>query len=216
MWKSSSICQRFITDPVTQSLLKMDDPQEFDYILVSPHFTEECVLAFVHLHQTRFGTPWGYVFSTMTLPWANAAMGNPDWPSTWPLAVLGYSDRMTFWERCVNWLLTKYSVWMRWYVSYPRVEAVLRKEYDAGLGSLAQLERSSSLYLVNIDEGVFHYPQVMGPQTVLAAGAHCRDPKPLPKVFRLIFYNIEYIVFERDIYIYRKSTITPNKNIRNF
>ncbi len=179
---SPSVCERFMADPLTKKMLDINQAQQYDYILFSPHLFEECALAIVHFHRKHFNTPWGFIFSSTSFPWADEAVGNPALTSSYPVQLLDLTDRMTFWQRFVNFAFTKFLLWSRLYWAYPRVEAVLRQEYDPEMGSLAELERTASMFMQNIDERVFFYPHVKTPQSFLVGALHCREPKPLPKV----------------------------------
>jgi hypothetical protein len=179
---SPSICERFLADPLTKQMLDVTKPQKYDYILASPHIVEECALAVVHFHRKHFNTPWGFIFTTASFPWADEAVGNPALTSTYPAHLLYFTDKMTFRQRFVNFAFTKFLLWSRLYWAYPRVEAVLRREYDPEMGSLAELEKTASMSMQNIDESVSFYPHVKTPQSLLVGALHCREPKPLPKV----------------------------------
>lgn len=75
----------------------LNSTQTFDLVIVEV-FGTEC---FLPLGQ-RFEAPVVGLLSSVSLPWVNAQLGNPDAPAYVPSYMMGYGQKMNLWERFAN------------------------------------------------------------------------------------------------------------------
>ncbi|XP_017754841.1 PREDICTED: UDP-glucuronosyltransferase 1-9-like [Eufriesea mexicana] len=107
------ICQ-LMGHPKLQSLIKNSPKKQYD-VIVLELFMMPCYLAFSrHLKAPIVG-----VMTSGFHDWLSSVTGNPHNPSYMPCLFAPFSQRMTFWERLQNTLLTNMITWkMKYYLSY--------------------------------------------------------------------------------------------------
>lgn len=107
--------------------------------------------------------------------------GNYAPPSHIPFPLTGYSDKMSFTERLVNfvvdWAVTLHAEFNH----YPVFESVYRKHLGQHLSPIKEIQKNASLIMTNTHFLTnFHRPLM--PDVVEIGGIHCREAKPLPEV----------------------------------
>lgn len=110
------------------------------------------------------------------------AIGNPNNPAYWSDFLLGYTDRMSFWER-VHTLYYHYKFndwWNNWVL--PAQENLMRKYFGADPPPVWETERNMSLIMSN-NHWIMNYPRSHLPSIIEFTGLHIQETRqPLPKV----------------------------------
>ncbi|XP_075230317.1 UDP-glycosyltransferase UGT5-like [Lycorma delicatula] len=107
-------------------------------------------------------------------------MGNPVNPSYIPSFVTTFSDKMTFFERLMNSYYLLYEIYIRYYYTYPKMDAVMKKHFGNDITSSRELEMDNSLLLLSGDLSQ-SYPMPVQPNTIHVGTLHIKPNKPLPK-----------------------------------
>lgn len=95
--------------------------------------------------------------------------------------MLGYTDKMNFFQRWYNTILTSFGWIVRRFVSIPK-QTELVKEYFSHLEplpSIDDLRKDISIIFVNAHRAI-SYPRPKMPGLIYIGGAHIKPPKPLP------------------------------------
>lgn len=100
IYATAEIVNYTMNYPAVQDLLK-DDTMKFD-LLIMDQFLTDALLGFAHLYQI----PAILTSSSATNKWTNKYVGNPNNPAYNPHIFLGYTSRMTFWQRMLNFVVT--------------------------------------------------------------------------------------------------------------
>ena len=113
-----------------------------------------------------------------------------------PLLVSSWSNPMPFWQQLFGQLAVVMFTTIRHYWSYPQVRKVLNDEFDETVGDLADLERTSSIFLLSDDYRVFNYQSPKVADVIEIGCVHCVPAKPLPKVgYTLAIFYISSLIF---------------------
>lgn len=96
IYASAEIVNLTLNDPGVQKLVASPDAQ-FDLILLD-HFLNDALLGF----GVRFDAPVILTSSSVINKWIEKSLGNPHNPAYNPHLFLGYTSRMTFWQRIIN------------------------------------------------------------------------------------------------------------------
>uniref|UniRef100_A0A0C9RBG1 EGT_1 protein n=1 Tax=Fopius arisanus TaxID=64838 RepID=A0A0C9RBG1_9HYME len=95
--------------------------------------------------------------------------GTPTLPSSFPDVMLGFTDKMNFWQRIAN-LIQVIRQWHGfYYVAVQAQEKVLRKHFGDNVPSIDELRQGVTLLLQNTHP-LLHYPRPMTPNVVQIAG----------------------------------------------
>jgi hypothetical protein len=116
-------------------------------------------------------------------PWTAASFGNPMLPAVVPFIPYGFGEKMNFWQRTGNLIGVVYYEMARRYYFLPKMEALYRKYVRPDLPGVEELERNSSLALINSHIN-FVPPRPLTPDVIEVGGMHLRDAKPLAKEFK--------------------------------
>nr|XP_033326628.1 UDP-glucuronosyltransferase 2C1-like [Megalopta genalis]XP_033326629.1 UDP-glucuronosyltransferase 2C1-like [Megalopta genalis] len=170
------ICEPTFQHPKIQSILK--SKEKFDVFIVEM-FASDCFLGIGHV----LGIPITVaMISSVTLPWANDMIGNPDNPSYIPNFFSGLSDRMNLFQRMDNlWHYVYSKIHYRYNSDVPAYE-IAKKYLGKDLPDFDTLRSRVSLVLAN------SHPAVSTPRAQTYAfkelgGIHIppEGPPPLPK-----------------------------------
>ncbi|XP_078037069.1 UDP-glucosyltransferase 2 [Augochlora pura] len=170
------ICEPTFQHPEIQRIIK--SKEKFDVFIVEM-FASDCFLGIGHV----LGIPITVaMISSVTLPWANDMIGNPDNPSYIPNYFSDKSDRMDFRDRTVNvWHYIYSKIQYRYYSDGPAYE-IAKKYLGNNLPNFDKLRSRVSLVLAN------SHPAVSTPRAQTYAfkelgGIHipAEGPSPLPK-----------------------------------
>merc|ERR1712150_191287 len=126
-----------LSHPEVKALLK--EKKEFDIVVVNAFGCETG-----YYLATKFKSSV-VLFSTgqVSIPWIDAAMGQPHNPSFMPIALLGYGSDMSFLQRLKNTVVTTIMHNMRDYYMLNKVESLLDKHFPGEeRPSLRELEKN--------------------------------------------------------------------------
>lgn len=160
-----------IMDQQVQKLIKSN--AKFD-VVISEIFMNEIFLQFAdHFNAHAIG------FSTFGMSeWTTGLVGNPKEYAYTPQSFLGFTDRMSFFERLVNTASTLLNEAFYNFKHLPRQEE-LRKEIFPNGQSLYQRLNNVSLLLLN-SHASLGTPKPLCPNVIEIGGFHVGDPNPLP------------------------------------
>lgn len=96
IYAAAEIVNYTMSDAKVQELLQSQEAQ-FDLILVD-HFLNDALLGF----GLRFQAPVVLTSSTVMNKWIERSVGNPHNPAYNPHLFLGYTSRMSYWQRLIN------------------------------------------------------------------------------------------------------------------
>jgi hypothetical protein len=158
----------------------------FDLLIIEAFFNE-CFLGFVH----KFKAPLIHLCTFGGTHWIGDWVGNPNPYAYVPDPFLEYSDKMNFWERTINTIVgTGWKLGRRYYY-LPGQDTIMRRHFnDADLPSVAEIEYSTSLVLLNSHFSL-SYPRPLMPNMVQVGGLHVKPPNKVPQV------KFKYMVQQR-------------------
>ncbi|KAJ4448921.1 hypothetical protein ANN_00313 [Periplaneta americana] len=136
----------------------------------------DCLIGFAH----RFKAPLIGITTGPIYPWLSHRIGNPNNPAYIPNYYISFTDQKIFWKRLLNtvsdWAMTA------WYYTefYTITEEMLRKHFGEDYPSLDELQRNTSLMLVNSHFSV-NTPRPAVPTFVEVGGLHIKSGGKLPK-----------------------------------
>jgi len=167
------ICRNQLEMPEVQQLL--DEP--FDLVMVNLLFNE-CAYGLA----SQFKVPIIGISPQSSVAWMSSAMGAPVPPSFVPIYLRGLTHRMTFLERVDNFYTYLWSYCWRQFFYLPKIERVYR-DYFPGAISVNEFEsKLINLVLMN-SHPVLNYPRPLMPNMIEVGGMHCKQAKPLSKVW---------------------------------
>ncbi|XP_049793203.1 UDP-glycosyltransferase UGT5-like isoform X32 [Schistocerca nitens] len=171
---SEKMCHGFLKDENVQSLYKSG--KKFDVIILENIFTE-CLHGYAH----GLKAPVIVLTSFGGLDWMAWMVGSPNPYAYVPTAFLTFGTHMNFLERLVNTVVGIGHNVLRHILYIPRLDSILQTYLrDPSLPSLSEIERRTSLLLVN-----YHFthgsPRPLVPNMVEVGGMHVGKPKQLPQ-----------------------------------
>ncbi|XP_069675715.1 UDP-glucosyltransferase 2-like [Periplaneta americana] len=136
----------------------------------------DCLIGFSH----RFKAPLIGITASTCLPWVPHRIGNPDNTAYIPNLFLSFRDQMNFWERLVN-TVCDWAMKVFYHVEANMlVEETLKKQFGKDYPSLEELQRNTSLILVNNHLSV-NTPRPAVPTFVEVGGLHINSDGKLPE-----------------------------------
>ncbi|XP_049828787.1 UDP-glycosyltransferase UGT5-like [Schistocerca gregaria] len=171
---AEKMCHGFLRDENVQKLHKSG--KKFDVIVLENLFTE-CLHGYAH----GLKAPVIVLSSFAGTDWMADMVGNPTPYSYVPNPFLALGTHMSFIERLQNTLVSIGGKIIRQFVYLPMLDSILQTYLkDPSLPSLSEIERQTSLFLVN-----YHFthgcPRPLVPNMVEVGGLHVRQPKKLPE-----------------------------------
>ena len=167
-----NLCHKAFELPIFKELLN----EKFDLIFLTPLFNE-CLYGYIHMLNTSV-----VLYNQAgVIPWLAGDLGTPNPLSFTPNLLLGYSDRMTYFERLGNFIGTMYCYLTLEYYYYPIVEQIYRDFFDPNLPPVKEIIKNSSIVLANSNIA-FHKPRPLMPDIIEVGGLHMTPPKSVPKV----------------------------------
>ncbi|XP_026461122.1 UDP-glucuronosyltransferase 1-9-like [Ctenocephalides felis] len=169
----AELCKNLLHTPQFQELAKSNEKYD---LIITETFGTDCFLSFVD----KFKTPWISMSCATPFDWMAEQIDMPILPSTSPLMLTSYPDKMDFWERTGNFLMHIGIFFGYHYVSRIPSQRVAR-EVLPQTPDLYDLSRSASLLLSNSHFSLTgSRPGV--PAHVEVGGIHITpEPSPLPK-----------------------------------
>lgn len=170
----TTMCEKGLNTPELQELINSNE--KFDAIVMEVFFNE-CFYGFAH----KFQAPVITISSMGAFRWASESVGNPETLSYIPNFLLALSDRMSFSERLTNTAFTLFDMTGRRLYYMPAQDRIARRYFGDSMPSLWDLERNTSLVLVNSHFSIL-FPRPYVPNMKEVGGMHIRTPQPLPQV----------------------------------
>lgn len=175
----SPTCTALFTSKSVQDLVNSET--KFDLVIVNIFHTE-CVYQLAK----RYNCPNIGIHSTNIMTWSGKRFALPNNPAYMPNAFMSVSDKMTFWERLDNTLITWVHNLYNRYVMIPSDKEVVRKYFgDMEASTLDQHGYNTSIFLVNTHFTV-NFPRPLVPSVIEIGGIHIGLPKPVPKVINIV------------------------------
>ncbi|KAF2902530.1 hypothetical protein ILUMI_03653 [Ignelater luminosus] len=158
--------------PEVQNLLK-NETEHFDVVML-----EFPILA---PFAERFDCPI-ILMSSQDLPsLMYQALGNPSHPVLNPDIMLGFPDKLNFFQRLASSLFTVSMKFIYKYVIMPFLDTLIKKHFGNDYSPLEEILKRTSLMLVNTNV-VFEPPRPLLPHIIqIGGGIHMTQAKPLPK-----------------------------------
>jgi glucuronosyltransferase len=178
MWgMTEALCHHVLQEENVQKLIHSTD-LHFDLVVIEAFFNE-CFLGFAHKFQAPLIQVCTFGGSNFMADW----VGSPNPYSYVPDDFTEYTDKMNFWQRMYNTVLSTLKHVGRQLIHLPRQNAALHKyfNYTDNLPPVWELEYKTSLVLLNTHHS-FSYPKPLMPNYVQVGGMHVKPPKKLPQV----------------------------------
>lgn len=135
-------CRLMLTDPRIQEIV--DGNEGYDVILTELFHTD-CALGIGHV----MNVPVVAFSSSVLMPWHYDRMGAPDSPSFIPSEFVGFSEKMPWFDRLANFVITKSIKFLfRFYQEIPDNEK-LRQRFGDKMPDIKVLHQNVSLFLIN-------------------------------------------------------------------
>jgi glucuronosyltransferase len=178
MWHmGEAVCDHVLQEENIQKLIHSKD-QHFDLVIVEA-FVNECFLGFAHKFKAPIVQICPYGGGNFMGDW----VGSPSPYSYVPDEFLEYRDKMNFWERVHNTIVSTLKHVGRQLIHIPKQNAIMHRHfnYTDNLPHVSALEYETSLLLVN-SHFTLSYPRPLMPNHVEVGGMHVKPPKKLPQV----------------------------------
>ncbi|XP_046980307.1 UDP-glucosyltransferase 2-like [Schistocerca americana] len=170
------LCAAMMETEGVKQLVTSGD-RKFDLLLIEV-FSNDCYLAFAHKYRVPVV---GAVALGGGLSWMTDMVGNPFPHAYLPEPMLPLSTGMSFLQRMHNSLFGNFLRFYRQFYYLPSLDSMVRQHFsDPDMPSLANLERNTSLLLVNTHVS-FYYPRPLVPNIIEVGGMHIKPPKKLPQ-----------------------------------
>lgn len=163
-----------VNDPAFQQLLRSNN--KYDVVIVEIFMTE-ALLALGH----HFDAPVIGVSTFGASKMTSDLVAAPEIPSYVPNVFTGYSDRMSFSQRLMNWIQNTLEDIYCILVTHPSQQKYLDLFPKKNVPSITELKRNVSLVLLN-NHVTFGFPRPYPPNMIEVGGLHIdRSPQKLPE-----------------------------------
>ena len=170
------ICKTVYNEPIFHQLMTTDE--RFDVVIVEG-FLNECVLPLVY----KLKAPLIYLNAVAPMPWLLEAIGSPLALGHFPNPLLGFNDRMNFWQRAHNNFYSLFGLYFRNWVWMPTVDGLAAQMLtNISLPSVRTIEQESLCLLITNTHPSINYQLPMTWNVIEVGGLHCAPSKPLPMV----------------------------------
>ncbi|XP_055597965.1 UDP-glucosyltransferase 2-like [Uranotaenia lowii] len=204
-WGFSS-CEAALGSPALDEVLKLHRSKPFE-LIVTEFFSTDCMLGLAHV----MNVPFVGLSSCALMPWHYDRIGLPDSPAYIPSEFSRFSERMGFWERAENWIVTR-AVKLLYHVVQWNDDRLLAKKFPGlAIPSVRDIAKNASLVLVNQ-----HYTlsgaRPLVPVVVEVGGVHIEPVKPLPDdLAKLLDSSVEGVILISWGSVLRASTLPKPK-----
>lgn len=154
---------------------KLMATESFDLVL----FEESCGLTCYPLGW-HFKAPVIAISPNVLYPGRGTTLGDEEHISYIPFVLSSFDNQMSLYERIVNLISTKISIFVAHDRSLNSVESVFKHLINKDCPSLIELEKNFSIVFTNTHP-TFSYPRSYPPQVVEIGGIHCRPANALPQ-----------------------------------
>lgn len=164
-----------LNSPHIDRILDEHDQNPFDVVLTELFLSDFALGLIFKLNVPFIG------FSSCALPqFFYDRVSMPDVPAYIPFAFSGFSFKMNFSERIINWLTVKLQKFLFRFIQ-KRDNQELRNRFGLDLPDVDQISKNTSVIFVNQ-----HYsyagPKPLSIQVVEVGGIHLLPPKPISQV----------------------------------
>ncbi|XP_072384379.1 uncharacterized protein [Diabrotica undecimpunctata] len=167
-------CHQGLSSPTFQKFLKMRK-QRYD-VVIFEYFAVDCFLGVV----SKINAPIIGLSSSTLMPWISERVGNPSNTAYVPNNLLAFSDKMTFWERVENTLISIVHKLLFQFYKLPKDKKLARKYIGKKGSKLEKFLYNSSLILSNTHFSL-NLPRPLVPNVIEIGGIHIDKPHPLPE-----------------------------------
>lgn len=167
-------CEVAYKSRAVQSFLKEEN--HFD-LAITEYFNTDCFLTLIK----QFNLPVIRVSSCTLMPWSSERYGNPNNPTYIPNNFLQYSDKMSFFERLENTMLTVFQSFYFNSVALSSDRSV-SMEYFGDVGASLNSDVLNDSLLLTASHYSLNLPRPLVPTVVEVGGLHIGNPEILPKV----------------------------------
>ncbi|PNF23047.1 UDP-glucuronosyltransferase 1-1 [Cryptotermes secundus] len=177
MWHmGEALCDHVLQEEDIQKLIHSKD-LHFDLVIVEA-FANECFLGFAQKFNAPIIQICPYAGGNFMGDW----VGSPNPYSYVPDEFLEYKDKMNFWERVYNTVVSTLKHVGRQLIHVPKQNAVMQRyfNYTDNLPPVWELEYKTSLVFLNTHYSL-SYPKPLTPNYVQVGGMHVKPPKKLPQ-----------------------------------
>lgn len=212
LWKYGLITSKFAFDsPVVKKFIETDRTP-FD-LVISEQFQQESFNMFAH----KYNCPLIAIGTLDFADFIDRAKGALTPWSHVPHHLSYKTDRMTFFDRLENTVVSLYDALGRRFYYLPKQEQIAREAFVAlenqqggRLPSMEELERKISLHLMN-SHPALSYPRQRMPGMVDIAGIHILPPKPLPSDIQTFLDGAEHGAIYISFGSFMKSSDMPKE-----
>nr|QIK00368.1 UDP-glycosyltransferase [Xylotrechus quadripes] len=166
-------CEFGLSSPPIQDFLKTKEKYD---LMITEVFNSDCFLSLAN----RVKAPIIGVSSSTLMPWTSSRLANPTHTAYIPNNCMDYSDRMTFYERLENTVVTVFHQFYYDYVMLARDESTVKKHISTKAAKLNDFIMNTSLILSNT-HFTLTLPRPLVPNVVEVGGIHIGQPRPLPR-----------------------------------
>ena len=171
-------------DPRVRDLIAND---KFDLVIIS-----ETSSIFGYPFASKYKVPYIVLSPNVLFPGRATDLGDDEHYSYVPYIQTSYSDKMNFYQRTMNTMITKLVLAFNPWV-YPKIWSRIKGKglFDQLPADYEEMAKNISVILINTHPS-FSYPRTLPPQVIEVGGLHCRTAKPLPAVY--IYISIHKIL----------------------
>ncbi|KAK3927004.1 UDP-glycosyltransferase UGT5 [Frankliniella fusca] len=170
------MCNETMSNPDVQAELNKPG-QKYDLVIAELFFFQEAFVGLGH----QFNVPVVAINPFGASQFINEHAGNPVNPAWVPSPFLGFSDRMTFFERAINTLFHVVTDLSYTFINLPKQQEIVDR-YWPGAPPVDDMLRSNLALTVINNHFTLVYPMPMAPNVVEIGGIHIPQKRnPLPK-----------------------------------
>ncbi|XP_055597964.1 UDP-glucosyltransferase 2-like [Uranotaenia lowii] len=164
-------CENALNSETIKTLV--ESKVQYDLVLVE-QFNNDCMLGVIHM----LNAPFIGLSSCPLMPWHYDRVANPQIPSYIPSLFMGYSEKMSFFERMANWMTVFFFKEMYSWFNDHAANTMLRARFGNDIPDIKDLQKRTSMMFVNQ-----HYslsgPKPLSPAVVEVGGVHIQEFKEL-------------------------------------
>lgn len=167
-------CDNGLNSTSVRNFLK--EKNHFDLAIVQ-YFDSDC---FLPLAKT-FNAPIIRIHTCSLMAWSSDRYGNPNNPAYIPNNLLAFSDKMTFFERVENTLVTfVHDLYIN--VIAIKKDRTISMKYFGELSNTLHTDILNDSLLLVTTHYTFNLPRPLVPNVIEIGGIHIEKPQPMPQV----------------------------------
>lgn len=177
-------CEELITNPVFRQIVETREVDLFIVDGIGNEFTYPVI--------DKLGVPFVLHGASSAFPATLGALGAPIDYASVPIVFMDFDDKMTFFQRLINFLTGELIKLVRDHFVFKKLDAILQREFP-GVKPIVQLEGEASLLITNTHP-ITNWPRSLPPTIIPIAALHTRPAKQLPSVSNNFDLIMELIV----------------------